>query len=291
MPDKGWYDQDVIGHLEMMLQVWEEDCDSHWEDSEGKDAFERAKKFAKAVLDGSMTLLSLDRLDDDVRPLEEEWLDKPKRDEEREQAWWQRWRAFLDDCARQTPYPKNGTKEDQDNWLKRFADECAKKVGPGPATEPHEEDHPLRPVWDSLTVRQAWDAISDVEIRTQRMLDLYKLALAQKPSTKTQKYLSCLARCYVSGFDRECLILCRSVIDTAFRDTIASGMTLEERISAAFEQGVIDQRIRRNADNIRLRGNKAVHGDDIAAPIWETLCMTVEVVDGLYARRKGQEKQ
>lgn len=136
-----------------------------------------------------------------------------------------------------------------------------------------------------------WDSIGKMKEGAIRIFKLYKLVLDNKPSEQTQKFLNRLTRCYVWGFDAECIILCRAVIDTAFRDRIddklcekycnknKNGFNLSNRIESAYEAGIIKSDIRTKAFKVKTRGDKAVHYQpDATKEVWETICYTLDIL-------------
>lgn len=293
-----WYDFDLEIHLQSMIDLWEQDCRGYWYNQGDDDIFKRAEKFAKAVFHSTKTLLYPEEIEYDILPFETEWLDKPQLDKERRESRSSAFITFCDKYLKQNPYPKNGTQEEQENWSEHFKNAYRAfedNVGvPPPDLNPQDEDSPLRPVWDSLVIAQAEDAICKIDDGASRMLNLYRLVLRNKPSETTQAFLSRLGRCYVWGFDSECVMLCRSIIDTAFKDTIEEEICkkhgqqrydLSNRIWAAFKERIICKDIKDKALKVKTRGDKAVHDQpDITKQIWETLCITVEVLESLYRK-------
>ena len=89
------------------------------------------------------------------------------------------------------------------------------------------------------------------------------------------------------------VILCRSVIDTALDDKLSQrfmdkhgdygkGNTLENRITALERSGLVPPETTKILTNIRLRGNKCVHGEldavnDIKGTISDT-CKALIVI-------------
>ena len=87
---------------------------------------------------------------------------------------------------------------------------------------------------------------------------------------RAQRFLARVARCYLFGFDAECVILCRAVLDEAFMRKVPScrssnkhGATLSDRIKAA-QQGkspLIDPGLANLARKIKRWGDHLLHED------------------------------
>jgi hypothetical protein len=132
-----------------------------------------------------------------------------------------------------------------------------------------------------------------------RIFRLYNLVLSTSPSESTQQFLTRLCRCYIWGFDPECVMLCRSVIDTAFNKKVTykmckkypvednkSPFSLENRIEVALKEKFIDRDIAKKAHSIRLRGNTAVHKQpDGIRDVWGTICDTVAVLERITQKK------
>ena len=86
------------------------------------------------------------------------------------------------------------------------------------------------------------------------------------------RFLCRIKRCFIWGFDSECIILCRGAIDTVFTEIISEqvcdkhklkranyGHTLTNRINAAYLEGIIDDQIKNAAFKINIPATKAAH--------------------------------
>ena len=86
-------------------------------------------------------------------------------------------------------------------------------------------------------------------------------------------YLRRVLRCYIWGLKPECIILCRSVVEVAIDEKIPDRMcakfcdpnkpnyTLADKLKTIEKSGLFDKEFMRILNEIRLRGNKCVHGD------------------------------
>lgn len=161
---------------------------------------------------------------------------------------------------------------------------------------PDDMRSPLFPVWERLFSYLASEALDQVRHGVIRVLELYELVSRTKPSNVTQSFLARLGRCYIWGFDAECVILCRAVLDTAFRDTVGDMICekhlgpgryskprefgLNERITAAWKDGMIDEETWKLARDVKMRGDKAVHYQlDVTKKVLDTIRDTLRVIE------------
>jgi len=137
-----------------------------------------------------------------------------------------------------------------------------------------------------------------MEEGASRIFRLYNLVLYSNPSKSTQEFLGRLSRCYIWGFDPECIILCRAVIDTVFQDRVAyeickkhcreplrGGFSLNDRIYAALKEGIIDEDIEKKARTVKKRGNQAVHRQPSVTNVWGIICDTVAILERITQKK------
>lgn len=285
MTARGFYDYDLWIKLDTVIDLYEQSRDEYWNESvteseygHANSIYEQAESFAKAVLTGAEELMSPDREEADLRRLEQE-LQRVKR-----------FAGYFLECANRI-WKSNKPEEEKIKLIS----ELAKEHPP----DPEDEESPLKMVWERLSIDLAWEAIDRIKQGPQRILDLYLLALGTRPSPRVQQFLTRLGRCYSWGFEPECVMLCRSVIDAAFGDTVDNamcekhpresgkiGFTLADKIRAAYEEGLIDRRTQKAAERIRLRGNQAVHRQpDLTKDVLGTVRDTLAVLEKLSTRR------
>ena len=159
--------------------------------------------------------------------------------------------------------------------------------------DPRSEDSPLKLVWEKFIIVLSHEAIEKIEEGASRIFQLYNLVLCSQPSKPTQQFLARLSRCFIWGFDPECVILCRAVIDTAFKDRITPEIcekhfgkprhkydfSLSDRIQVALNEEIIDEDIAKKARTVKTRGDTAVHKQpNITKDVWGTICDTVAVL-------------
>ena len=153
--------------------------------------------------------------------------------------------------------------------------------------EPACESSRLKLVWERLCIDHAWALVSEIPDCADRTIKLYELAIKIKAPKEVLAFLFRLSRCYIYGFDPECVMLCRSVIDTAFREIIPNDVGLAKRIVAAHKEKVIDRNTRETAFSIKDRGDKAVHYQpDITTNVLDTIQKTIFVLEKLYDNKE-----
>jgi hypothetical protein len=164
------------------------------------------------------------------------------------------------------------------------------------ADSPLDKESPLKLVWERFSIDLANESVEKITKGAKRIFDLYKLVLDTHPSKPTQQFLARISRCYIWGFEPECVILCRAVLDTAFKDAVTfevydnyvkknnkNSGALENRINAAYETGIINREISDKAHTVRIRGNKAVHEQpDATKDAWGTVRNTLAVLEALH---------
>jgi len=290
---RGWYlnqHDGPVGLLEILLGNYEEDREEYWSQREGeihsaRFFYDQCERFAEAILNDTKDLVSGDPLDADLCVLEKEL-------------------AAIHDWSTLAEQKYAAIMEADDPWeqkKKRVTEEVLHQT-PKPAQD---EDSSLRLVWEKLAIKMSWEAISRIETATNRMLQLYRLVLQMCPSKPIRQFLERLSRCYIFGFDPECIIMCRSVLDTAFRERVPDelckqilcGKTrkrptfhLVDRIAVARKKDLISAKGRKLADQVKERGNKVVHYQpDLSKEVWETIYDTFLVLQELYSDGHTQQ--
>jgi uncharacterized protein DUF4145 len=102
-----------------------------------------------------------------------------------------------------------------------------------------------------------------------RFWDLLTLMSQISTSGRTLAFLRRVSRCYLLGFDAECAIMCRGVLDAELESHIArddvldtadsSNYSLDNRIVTAKRRKVISLEAAKKAHRIREVGNHSVH--------------------------------
>jgi hypothetical protein len=157
-----------------------------------------------------------------------------------------------------------------------------------------DELNKVLPAWDAflllkdlLKLHLAQDAISTLPGATDRARQLLELAFESRLSPVAQAYLAWVGRCFTWGYEAECLILCRSVLEQVLEETItdrdvfdaytwnpdcfpaqrgeelrhdgALVINISDRIHAAQALGRLSGADANVAKTIRDRGNRALH--------------------------------
>lgn len=269
--DRRFYKFDLNIQLGTAVDSYEEDRQRYWDKLGGWSAteYDQAERFAQAVLKNSEQLIPTEEINGDLSKLQYEInkinevpeIIKRINDIAKMNIPWDKRRELICDLAKECP------------------------------PDPQDDESPLRLVWERFIIDMSWEAIGKIVEGASRIFQLYKLVLSSAPSKSTQQFLGRLSRCYIWGFDPECIILCRAVIDTAFRDGIAKKIcekhfgkrnryNLSDRIQAAWNEKIIDEDIAKKARNIKEWGNKAVHCQpNITKDVWGTICDTVAVLE------------
>jgi hypothetical protein len=170
-----------------------------------------------------------------------------------------------------------------------------------------EDSKPFELLDEHMCVTCGWEAMAMLSTARDRFLDLLLLLRNRQPCDRARAFLQRVARCYLFGFDAECVVMCRAVLDRDFEAEI-SGDDVEcwwgwykstdnerkrknaphnlwGRIQTALFKCRLTQEEFDAADTVRNRGNDAVHkkpaGSDALARVRET----VQVLDGLEKTR------
>lgn len=140
---------------------------------------------------------------------------------------------------------------------------------------------------DGLELEAARQAIRSLPEVVSRSQEVVWQALNEQPPPRVSAYMRRLGRCYVAGFDAEVVILCRAVLDSALMDQVddtpSAPRSMYERINALRTAGVLSDAQAKIANEIRHRGNRAVHeepaGERIAS---DTLSKTMALLMQLF---------
>ncbi|MCK4850188.1 MAG: hypothetical protein KAT11_02495 [Phycisphaerae bacterium] len=117
------------------------------------------------------------------------------------------------------------------------------------------------------------------EDSTERVWKLLLLAQPVSPSSRAASFLKRVSRCYIYGFDPECVVMCRGVLDAEFEAEISTDLcidvvgarrrrpkinghplfTLNERIIVAEKTDSISKETAKKAHEVRKAGRDVVH--------------------------------
>jgi hypothetical protein len=141
-----------------------------------------------------------------------------------------------------------------------------------------------------LTIARA--AIKVADNAVDRFWDLLGLMSDVSMSGRTLEFLRRVSRCYLFGFDAECAIMCRGVLDAELESHVAredvldtadtSEYSLDNRIVTALRRKIISFEAAEKAHRVRQIGNHRVHRSpeqpkDVLKVIKDTLWVISEL--------------
>jgi Domain of unknown function (DUF4145) len=138
-----------------------------------------------------------------------------------------------------------------------------------------------------------------------RIIDLILVVGEVDTSKRARRFLERVSRCYLFGFDAECVVMCRAVLDAEFQARIPADdcidilgnrpirnghpmVDLTDRISVAVNCGIISSNCGQIAHAIRKIGNDVVHG--APAITSDALAIITRVIDVLREMDGGPDK-
>lgn len=160
---------------------------------------------------------------------------------------------------------------------------------------------------EHVCITFGWEAMGMLDSARERFVNLLMLLRNRQPSTRAKDFLQRVARCYLFGFDAECVVMCRAVLDLEFGDKVVDHDQVSEwwefyettpegkkykgprppygmlwaKIQAAEYAGMIKETDRKAADDVRKRGSHAIHQKPYEGDAMETVHQTVQVLDAL----------
>jgi hypothetical protein len=284
-------DNGLLRELQMSLDVFWNHWNDYWS-SHSPAEFELAKNIAKALITCTKELATpegapwiVEQLKDQVPPeMRQYWrgqaLDSILKQALRGPANFDELLRVINQRAEELAHNRPPPAEFHDSLQEFFS---------------HREDCNLRITWESFLMELATDAIDRIRSGSGRMLQLSQLIVDANPPELTLNYMRRVSACFIWGFDPECIILCRSALDTAFRDKVSDEICeqvfgaaeerdfgLLARIKAAHTRGMISDGARDTAWRVKDRGDKAVHYDpDATKDVLGTVRDTVKVLKSL----------
>lgn len=163
-------------------------------------------------------------------------------------------------------------------------------------------DLPFRGLLDEhVCIKFGWEVMEMLSTARDRFNKLVLVIQANRnPSTHAKAFLRRVARCYLFGFDSECVVMCRAVLDSEFKVAIQKSNinkwwkttdkgkkgkctpeNLCARIKTASYLERIDADTASKADNVRKDGNDGVHKTPSSAKALDCIWKTVCVIDAL----------
>jgi hypothetical protein len=147
-------------------------------------------------------------------------------------------------------------------------------------------------VLERLEIDVAWVFCAETRPMAYRCLELANLVVSAKPNAAVVRFLRRLTRCYIAGFFPECIILCRSVFESAMKEKIHIDQGMRSKINHAKQHGWLTEDGSKAADWIWQSGNIAVHENPEATEdTLEMIRLTTLVLGELYAGRPDGGEQ
>lgn len=133
-------------------------------------------------------------------------------------------------------------------------------------------------LWEGVEYFLGCELLRIGEDTTERALKLLLLAQPVSPSSPAASFLKRVSRCYIYGFDPECVVMCRGVLDAEFKAEISADLcidvlgkrhrakmndhpmfTLNKRIIVAQKTNRISEETAEKAHEVRKAGGDVVH--------------------------------
>jgi len=151
-----------------------------------------------------------------------------------------------------------------------------------------QQGKPFELLNEHFCISLGWEAMDMLSKARSRFLDLLLLLRERALCDEARAFLQRVARCYLFGFDAECVVMCRSVLDLELGNAVdrQAGKSLCEKIKAAYDVGMISDTECKTAHDVRCQGNKAVHEDPGCDDALTVVRSTVLVLDALKKSRR-----
>ena len=156
-------------------------------------------------------------------------------------------------------------------------------------------------------IKFGWESLGMLSTSRERFHELLVILKDRQPCRSAKVFLQRVARCYLFGFDSECIVMCRAVLDREFKETVIDDDQVSDwwkwyattsdakryrgpkppygqlwaKIHSACYAGMISESDRDAADNVRGRGNDAVHKKPDTGDALEVIQKTIQVLDAL----------
>ena len=169
-----------------------------------------------------------------------------------------------------------------------------------------DSDEPMHLIGEAIAIADAFDAVSSIGERVNRILNLERVVCDVfrdvHPPEGCIRFLALVSRCYINGFDPECIVMCRSAMEEAFRTKVGDEhcervtepkrredheYSLSVRINASCAPAnqllANESEVIREAWAVKKRGDKVVHGyeTDATRDAIGTIRSTLRVIDAL----------
>lgn len=171
-------------------------------------------------------------------------------------------------------------------------------------------DKRLDLVTEHVCITFGWEVMGMLNTARERFLGLMLRVWDLSPSDRARDFLQRVARCYLFGFDSECIVMCRAVLDQEFSAEIAGDdvevwwkwykstpngkkdrreqtpHNLGGRIDAAEYKGRLNPEECHDAHKVQRDGNVAVHQRPSGADPLDYIVKTLGVLGALERGKK-----
>jgi hypothetical protein len=151
-------------------------------------------------------------------------------------------------------------------------------------------------IMDQMMLMLADETVTMLDGAFARLADLMRLLESVDPSPHAAEFLGRVSRCYIFGFDAECAIMCRAVIESELHAEVSNddcsswippkergGFTLNDRIYVAKKMGKLREEIAYSLEEVQRRGNSVVHRNlNLTFSTIDTIKKTLAVIRELH---------
>lgn len=276
----------LLNCLQVKLNQYEGDRETYWrERPQGHDwpsgLFQHAQRLAEAMIQGVEQLGEPDVRSDTLQLELESIL--PAMSEKFQKAREKLSQAGL------TPDEINGFLK---SWEQLLLD----------ATQPGESQVLLRLVWEQARIAFVAKSLDQLERAAGgRILHLLSVLKQHAAKPKVMRYLQMVSRCFVYGFDAECVIMCRSALDVCLQEEVPDRLcelhklevkspkqsisgggktyTIHQRIKAAQIDGLLSAKGKELISKVNEAAVPLVHQSaESCPPVLETIRNMIEAV-------------
>jgi hypothetical protein len=150
-------------------------------------------------------------------------------------------------------------------------------------------------VLEGIQIAVAWEYAAGTAEKARRCATLARLAIAGAPREAVLRFLARISRCYVLGFNAECVVMCRAALENGVKErfdrqriplpaTPEGKSSMGTRLAAARRFGWLSDRAEADASSLWKRGSKVVHDDpDLVADPLPSIQATMQVLAELYS--------
>lgn len=147
---------------------------------------------------------------------------------------------------------------------------------------PNDKEFPSSDLLDEhICITFGWEAMEMLSTARERFWGLLSVLKENDSlSSKGKAFLRRVARCYLFGFDSECIVMCRAVLDAEFKKVSKTGC-LCQKIKEAYNSGLINKNTKQAAVKVRKDGNYAIHDKPSDSDPLDCILKTVQILNEL----------